>query len=125
MTTGRCLWHYNLTTWYSPSLGEQFPEEFSEINPEDASRLGVKTGDRVKVISRRGEVITRVRVTDRVPPGLMYMTINYKDVPTNGVTNPVYDPVSWTAEYKVCAVRLEKVWAGGNSSSSFYYIKFY
>jgi len=109
LTTGRCLWPYNLTTWYSPSLREQFPEEFSEINPEDASRLGVKTGDRVKVISRRGEVITRVRVTDRVPPGLMYMTINYKDVPTNVVTNPVYDPVSWTAEYKVCAVRLEKV----------------
>ena len=41
-------------------------EEYAEVNPDDASRLGVVTGDQVKVTSRRGEVTSKVEVTDRV-----------------------------------------------------------
>ncbi len=72
-----------------------------------AAELGVKTGDEVAVVSRRGRLVTRVQVTDRVPPGIMFMTYHYKEAPVNILTNAVFDPISKTAEYKVAAVRLE------------------
>jgi formate dehydrogenase alpha subunit len=86
-----------------------WPREYAEINPDDAARIGVETGDQVKVASRRGEVITRVRVTDRVPPGVVWMSFHYSETPTNVLTSPALDPVTKTGEYKVCAVKLEKL----------------
>lgn len=107
LTTGRKLEHYNITTRYSAALEEHSPEELAEINPEDAKRLNIEDGDRVKVISRRGEVETKVWVTDRVPPGVIFMTFHYWETPTNVLTNGAYDKVTKTYEYKVCGVRVE------------------
>ncbi|MDK2821493.1 MAG: formate dehydrogenase major subunit [Clostridia bacterium] len=109
LTTGRMLYHYGVTTRRSASLESFRPEEFAEVNPEQATALGVKTGDKVKVVSRRGELITKVRVTKRVKPGMMFMTYHYKESPVNILTNAAFDPITKTAEYKVTAVRLEPV----------------
>lgn len=84
-------------------------EEYAEVNPDDASRLGVTTGDQVKVTSRRGEVITKVQITDRVPPGVIWMSFHYSGSPTNDLTSDAVDPITKTGEYKVCAVQLEKI----------------
>lgn len=108
LNTGRTLQHYNVTTAYSSGLMEMWPEELSEFNPEDASKLGVETGDKIKVTSRRGEVITRIKVTDRVPPGMLWMSLHYRETPTNVVTSNTTDLIAKTGEYKVCAVRIEK-----------------
>lgn len=67
----------------------------------------MQTGDKVAVVSRRGRLVTRVQVTDRVPPGIMFMTYHYKESPVNILTNAAFDPITKTAEYKVAAVRLE------------------
>ncbi|MDN5344037.1 MAG: formate dehydrogenase major subunit [Clostridia bacterium] len=107
LTTGRMLYHYGVTTRRSAALESYRPEEYAEINPAQAAELGVKTGDKVTVVSRRGRLVTRVQVTDRVPPGIMFMTYHYKESPVNILTNAAFDPVAKTAEYKVAAVRLE------------------
>ena len=77
--------------------------------PVDAEKLGVVTGDQVKVTSRRGEAITQIKVTDRVLPGVIWMSFHYTATPTNALTSHHLDPITGTGEYKVCAVKLEKV----------------
>lgn len=109
LSTGRVLYHYNVTTPYSAGIRSLWSEEYAEVNPDDAARLGVETGSKVKVISRRGEVVTRVQVTDRVPPGIIWMSFHYRETPTNVLTSYAVDPVSKTGEYKVCAVKIEKI----------------
>ncbi len=109
LSTGRILYHYNVTTPFSTGIQSLWFEENAEVNPDDAARLGLKTGDRARVTSRRGNVATRVLVTDKVPPGLIWMSFHYTETPTNVLTSPALDPITKTGEYKVCAVRVEKI----------------
>jgi len=109
LSTGRILYHYNVTTPYSAAIQSMWSEEYAEVNPEDAARLGVDYGDQVKVYSRRGELLTKIQVTDRVPPGVIWMSFHYKDSPTNAITSDAIDPITKTGEYKVCAVKVEKI----------------
>ena len=109
LSTGRMIYHYNVTTRFSSSLDQVRPYELAEINPIDAKRLGVEELDYIRVTSRRGEVVTRVTVTDRVQPGMIWMTLHYKESPVNELTVDAYDPVTGTGEYKVCAIKIEKV----------------
>lgn len=109
LTTGRKLSHYNVATRNSAALESYAPEELAELSPVDAERLGIKNGEIVKVSSRRGELQTKVKVTDRVPPGMLFMTLHYKESPTNVLTNAAYDKVTKTYEYKVCGVQVTKL----------------
>ena len=79
-----------------------------EINPQDAQKLGITSGDMVTVYSRRGEVNARAKVTDASPEGLVSMTFHFAESPTNAVTNTAMDPISKTPELKFCAVRVVK-----------------
>lgn len=108
LSTGRKLSHYNITTRYSEALDSYSPEEYAELNPQDADRLKIDDGDKVKVASRRGELETKVRLTDRVPQGMIFMTFHYKESPANVLTNGAYDKVTKTYEYKVCGVKVER-----------------
>src|SRR6185369_2486772 len=58
---------------------------------------------------RRGSVVTKVELTDKVQPGMIWMSFHFRETPTNELTVNAFDPVSKTGEYKVAAVRLEKV----------------
>lgn len=109
LSTGRILYHYNVTTPYSTGIKSVWDREWAELNPVDAVKLGVETGGKLKVTSRRGEAITTVKVTDRVLPGVIWMSFHYTETPTNALTSDVLDPITKTGEYKVCAVKLEKV----------------
>ena len=109
LSTGRILYHYNVTTPYSESLFSMWNEEYAEMNPHDAAQLQLSYGDTVKVHSRRGEAITKIQVTDRVPPGMIWMSFHYKDSPANALTSDAIDPITQTGEYKVCAVQIEKI----------------
>ncbi len=108
LTTGRKLGHYNVTSRFSKLLESINPFEEAEINPEDARALGLVTHDLVRVSSRRGSVLTRVLVTDRVKPGLLFMTFHFLETPTNVLTRSAFDPVTLTGAYKISAVRVEK-----------------
>jgi formate dehydrogenase major subunit len=81
---------------------------FIEINPSDAAKLGLDQGGRVKVASRRGEIESEARITDRVPEGVVFMPFHFADGPANVLTSSVVDSISLTPEYKVCAVKVER-----------------
>jgi len=110
LTTGRNLFHFHTGTMSRKVSGLNIfrSEEQVEINPEDALRLGVADGEKVKVISRRGEVVAKAKVTETSPVGVVFMTFHFAESPTNVLTNPALDPVSKIPEFKVCAVRIEK-----------------
>lgn len=108
LSTGRILFHYNVTTPYSTAIQSVWSDEYAEINPVDAARLQLETGDSIHVESRRGEVYAKANVTDKVPPGMIWMSFHFRNSPTNVLTSDAVDPITKTGEYKVCAVKLAK-----------------
>jgi predicted molibdopterin-dependent oxidoreductase YjgC len=110
LTTGRSLYQYHTGTMTRKVSGLNIlkGEGEVEINPEDASKLGLRDGEMVKVSSRRGEVLARVKVTEASSVGVVFMTFHFAESPANMLTNPAIDPVAKIPEYKVCAVRIER-----------------
>jgi formate dehydrogenase alpha subunit len=111
LTTGRSLYHFHTGTLTRrvEGLNVLKREGEVEINPADASALGIADGEKVKVISRRGEVVTKAKVTEVSPAGVVFMTFHFAESPANMLTNSALDPVAKIPEYKVCAVRIEKI----------------
>jgi formate dehydrogenase alpha subunit len=111
LTTGRNLYHYHTGTMTRKVAGLNTiePEGVIEINPADASSLKIKDGDKVKVISRRGEVAVKAKITEKSPPKVVYMTFHFAESAANLLTNTALDPVAKIPEFKVCAVRIERV----------------
>lgn len=110
LTTGRVHVHYHTGTMTrnSPSLHAEMAEGSLEMHPEDARRLGVRQGDAVRVVSRRGEIVAKVSLTPRVAPGVVFMPFHFAEACANILTNPAHDPVAKIPEYKVCAVQIKK-----------------
>ncbi len=110
LSTGRVHVHYHTGTMTrnSASLHREMPEGFLEINPKDAESLGVRTGDPVRVTSRRGQMVARVDLTSRVREGMVFMPFHFIESCANFLTNSANDPIAKIPEYKVCAVSLEK-----------------
>jgi len=110
LTNERSVYHYHTGTMTRQvaGLNKLRSEELVEINPADASRLGIKDGDRVCVRSRRREVTSKARVTEDSPEGVVCMTFHFRETPTNVLTSTAADPISKTPELKVCAVQVEK-----------------
>ena len=111
LSTGRRLYHYHTRTQTGRAAGlnELLSEETVDISPADAGALRIAHGERVRVKSRRGEVTVKARVTDQVPQGMVWMAFHFRETCANWLTNPAFDPVSQTAEYKACAVKIEKL----------------
>jgi len=119
LSTGRRLWHYHtVQTHHCVSFDELFAEELLEIHPADAKKLDIATGDLVQVISRRGSIKLKAWVTNRSREGICWTTFHFPEVRTNDVTNDALDPISSTAEYKVCAIRVEKLSDGSVSKNA-------
>lgn len=111
LTTERSLYQYHTGTITRKvkGLNTLRGEELVEMNPVDAEALGIADGETVKVISRRGEVTAKARITPASPPGVVCMSFHFAESPTNVLTNPAVDPTAKIPELKVCAVRIEKV----------------
>ena len=111
LTTGRSLYHFHTGTMTRKVFGLNAiePHGVVEINPVDASSLKIADGDKVKVVSRRGEVISKAKVTEESPPKVVFMAFHFAESAANILTNPALDPVSKSPEFKVCAVRIEGV----------------
>ncbi len=110
LTTGRRLDSYNTgvqTAGYSSPLRRG---ESLDISPEDAAAYGLAEGERVRVVSRRGQVEVPIRIDESLRPGLTFMTLHFQDdVATNLLTIDATDPKSGTAEFKATAIRIEKL----------------
>ena len=112
LNTGRLLyhWHGGTLTRRVEGLLELAPRIEIAIHPSDARRLGVDTGGRLRVASRRGELTGHARVTEAVRAGAIFIPfVKLADSAANFLTNSAADPVSKIPEYKVCAVRLERL----------------
>jgi formate dehydrogenase major subunit len=71
--------------------------------------LGIAHGEIIRVRSRRGEVTVRANVTPEVPKGLVWMAFHFRNGNANWLTHAAFDPATLTAEYKACAVTIEKL----------------
>ncbi len=111
LTTGRIYVHYHTRTMTgnSPSLNQETQECFLELNPLDAKELEIKEDEIVKVESRRGSILTKVKITERVSKNVVFIPFHFLESRANILTNPVLDPIAKIPEFKVCAVRIEKV----------------
>ena len=111
LSTGRRLYHYHTRTQTGrcEGLNDLLGEETADISLQDASTMGIQPDEKIKVKSRRGEVIVKARVTPEVPPGMVWMAFHFRETCANWLTNAAFDAVSWTAEYKACAVQIEKL----------------
>jgi len=109
LTTGRVLYQYHSRTMTGRAKGvnDLAPECEIEIHPDDAERFGLVDGQQARIASRRGRVEARVRLTECVDPGILFMPFHYAEAAANVLTNPVLDPVSHIPEYKVCAASIE------------------
>jgi predicted molibdopterin-dependent oxidoreductase YjgC len=110
LTTGRRLESYNTGAQSGRYNSPLHKGEFLELSPEDADRLLLEDGDTVRVSSRRGSVEAPFRIDRSLRPGLAFMTFHFPDqVDVNQLTIDVTDPLSGTAEFKACAVRVERI----------------
>ncbi len=114
-TTGRLAhqWHTMTKTGRVAKLNKLNPEPFLQLHPEDATRLGVRDGDKVEIRSRRGRAVLPANVDDAVRPGVCFAPMHWADafapdVAVNAVTNDAVDPDSLQPEFKVCAVSVSR-----------------
>ncbi len=112
LTTGRMRYHYHTGTMSrrTYALNKLVPEGYVEINPKDAAALKIKDGDRVKLVSRKGEIEAKVRLSDQVPEGVVFSTFHFSEIPVNVLADGEdLDPVSKIPEYKVIPIRIEPI----------------
>ena len=113
LLTGRgssAQWHTGSRTDKSAVLRKLAPTELTvEINPLDARRLKVESGEKLRVRSRRGAVQAIALVTPTVQPGQIFLPMHFATV--NCLTFPAFDPHSRQPSYKASAVQVERVGA--------------
>lgn len=111
LTTGRRLEAYHTRTQTGRASGIDYllSRETLEVHPDDARDWGLSDGSRVKMASRRGEIEVEVEVTTQSPRGTVFTSFSFADTQVNILTGSGYDPVTQTAELKVCPVRITPV----------------
>jgi assimilatory nitrate reductase catalytic subunit len=119
-TTGRVISQYlsGTQTRRIGPLVHQYPEPLCEIHPRLAAQHGITTGDLVRVTSRRGSITVAASVVTTIRPDTLFIPYHWAGaLAANQVTNRALDPVSKIPEFKVCAVRVERVAAGGGDAA--------
>ena len=112
LSTGRVLehWHSGSMTQRVPELYKSFPDAVCFMHPDDAEAMELRRGDQIKVVSRRGEIVTRVetRGRNKPPKGLVFVPWFDASQLINKVTLDATDPISKQTDFKKCAVRIER-----------------
>jgi formate dehydrogenase major subunit len=110
LTTGRTLYQFNAGTMTLRTRNvDLYPTDFLDISPADAERLGLTNGEKVKVLSAHGEAVIPVRINPAVKRGELFTTFHTAEVFLNNLTSPYRDKQTLAPEYKVTAVRIEKL----------------
>lgn len=109
ITTNRELEHYNNGTMTRRTGNVKIlTEDVLLIHPVDAERHDIKSGDMVCVISARGKVDIKARVTDEVKPGVFSSTFHFPEIAMNNITSSECDTDAMCPEYKVVACTIRK-----------------
>lgn len=111
MNTGRQLyhWHTGTMTRRARGLDAREPVATVEIHPEDAAALGIEEGEPIRLTSRRNSIVIAARLSRRVARGQVFVPFHFREAAANLLTNPALDPYAKIAEFKVCAVRVERI----------------
>ena len=111
LSTGRVYWHWHTGTMTrrTSTLDREVPDAYVELNPRDAERLQIKEGEQVRVSSRRGKIEIAARLTEKVKEGSVFIPFHFREAAANVLTNPAVDPIAKIPEYKICAVKIEKI----------------
>ncbi len=110
-TTGRILYHYHTRTMTGrvEGLNKLAPESYVEINEVTANKLGIVDGEKVKLSSRRGDIVTSAKITDIIDENILFMPFHYAEGAANYLTNTALDSIAKIPELKVAAVKIEKL----------------
>ncbi|MBN2623457.1 MAG: nitrate reductase [Acidimicrobiales bacterium] len=111
LNTGRTVehWHTRTKTGRVDILDRLAPEGWVEVHPADAEALRVRSGDPVRIVSERGAIDRiRVRVTQTVRAGEVFVPFHFDEQCANRLTINEFDPISREPNYKQCAVRMER-----------------
>lgn len=113
LTTGRVLeqFHTGTMTDRIAELHQATGDAMFDLNPQDARRLGVQSGDRIEVTSKYGSVMGRARTTEVSRLGVVFAAFYDAKLLVNRGVADNYDPTSKQPEYKVTAVSVRKVTA--------------
>ena len=110
LTTGRILAHYNVGAQTRRTDNINWHDEDQiEIHPHDANDRGIKDKDWVGINSRAGDTVLRVKITERVQPGVVYTTFHHPVSGANVITTDNSDWATNCPEFKVTAVQVTKV----------------
>ncbi len=110
LITGRTLHQFNAGTMTMRTKNRILRDsDYLDISPQDAALLCVNDGEMVRLSSHYGEAIIPVEVNPAVKPGEMFTTFHTADVFLNNVTSPHRDAMTEAPEYKVTAVRVDKM----------------
>jgi assimilatory nitrate reductase catalytic subunit len=112
LTSGRVVYQY-LSGNQTRRIGflvEQCPEPYVEVHPQTAAKLKINDGERVRVVSRRGEGVFPVLVVRTIRPDTIFIPYHWgEQLAVNQLTNPALDPTSKIPEFKACAARIDKI----------------
>lgn len=113
LNTGRVVehWHTGSMTRRIPVLHKAMPKAYVELNPEDAKRMQIKNGDKVRLTTRRGQIVMPASINERGVPAPMQVFVPFFDesLLINDITLDSFCPISKEPDYKKCAVNVEKV----------------
>ncbi len=111
LSTGRILEHFHTGSMSrrSDALNAYVSEAYAEIHPADLEKIGVTEGEQVRVITRRGEIVTKAVANGRVGEGAIFIPFHFVEAAANRLTNDALDPKAKIPELKVAACRLERV----------------
>jgi formate dehydrogenase major subunit len=110
LNTGRNLYQFNAGTMTNRTSNIEIrPTDTLDVSPVDAGQYALENGEKVKVKSLYGEAVLPVRVSETIKPGELFATFHTPQIFLNFITSPHRDRFVQSPEYKVTAVRIEKI----------------
>jgi assimilatory nitrate reductase catalytic subunit len=113
LNTGRIRdqWHTMSRSGKSPRLMSHLPEPFVDMHPQDALLSGVRVGELVRVITRWGAMVARLRTSGEMPRRMIFVPMHWNsthaaDARVGALVNPVVDPNSGQPEFKHTPARV-------------------
>ncbi|HEV2703536.1 MAG TPA: molybdopterin-dependent oxidoreductase [Steroidobacteraceae bacterium] len=114
LNTGRIRdqWHSMTRSGRSPRLAMHLPEPFVDLHSADALAFGLAAGSLVRVVTRWGSMVARLRTSGEMARGSIFVPIHWNgstasDARVGALTSPAVDPVSGEPEFKHTPARVE------------------
>lgn len=110
LNSGRVVEHFHTRTRTGKigNCNKFSPTPYMEMNPDAAAELGIEHQTYVRLVSRRGDAVVMVQLTQRVPRNMVFIPFHFHDC-VNRLTLGLLDPYSRQPAFKQCSVRIEHV----------------